>query len=92
MAGGDKIPEPGELVYVPKPSWLPALAASGLTAVLAGLFAGWPYAIAGGVLVLLSLRAWARETGDDIERLPRGQRVMTAVLPAAPLRTDDPER
>ncbi len=86
MSDGRRTPEPSELVYVPNPSWIPALVAVGLAGVLIGLFAGWPYAVAGAILVLASLRAWVRRTGDGLGRLPRGQRISTAVLPAVPLR------
>ena len=46
-------PEASELVYVPEPSWLPAIAAFGLLGVLAGLFVWWPYGVIGGVLALV---------------------------------------
>ena len=87
MSDGRRAPEPSELVYVPSPSWVPALAAVGLAGVLIGLFAGWPYAVAGAILGLASLRAWVRRTGDELGRLPRRQRISTAVLPAVPLRS-----
>ncbi len=86
MSNGRRIPEPSELVYVPAPSWPPALIAVGLAAVLIGLFAGWPYAVAGAILGLGALRAWARRARDERGRLPREQRVTAAVLPAVPLR------
>jgi hypothetical protein len=84
-----QVPEPAELIYVPRPSWQPALTAAGLAGVLVGLFAGWPYAVVGAAVLLLSLRAWVRETGDEIAHLPRQQRLSSAVLPAVPLRRRD---
>ena len=86
MSDGRQPPQPSELVYVPAPSWLPVLAAAGLAGVLVGLFAGVPYAVAGAVVLLASLWAWLRDTGDQIARLPRQQRLTSAVLPAVPLR------
>ena len=71
---------------MPAPSWLPVLTAAGLAGVLVGLFTGTPYAVAGAILVLASLRAWLRDTGDEIARLPRQQHLTSAVLPAVPLR------
>lgn len=65
------------------------LLAVGLTGVLIGLFAGWPYAVAGAILGLASLRGWVRRTADDVRRLPGEQRVSAAVLPAVPLRRPD---
>jgi hypothetical protein len=91
MSDGRQPPEPSELVYVPGASWLPVLTAAGIAGVLVGLFAGWPYAVAGGILLLLSLRAWLRDAGDQISRLPRQQHLTSAVLPAVPLRRTDDE-
>jgi uncharacterized membrane protein YdjX (TVP38/TMEM64 family) len=90
MSESRQPPRPTELVYVPSPSWLPALTATGLSGVVIGLFAGWPYAVAAAILGLASLRAWVRRTGDEIARLPLKQRLTSAVLPAVPLhRSDD---
>ncbi|HMC07410.1 MAG TPA: hypothetical protein VKG89_08470 [Solirubrobacterales bacterium] len=87
MTDGREIPQPTELVYVPDPSWAPALIAVGATAVATGLFAGWPYAVVGAIIGLASLRAWIRSAGADADRLPRRQRPSSAVLPAVPLRS-----
>jgi hypothetical protein len=89
MSDGRQPPQPSELVYVPGPSWLPVLTAAGLAGVLVGLFAGLPYAIVGAIVLLASLRAWLRETGDEIARLPRQQHPTSAVLPAVPLRRSE---
>jgi len=86
MSDDRQPPEPSELVYVPGPSWLPVLTAAGLAGLLVGLFAGFPYAVAGAILLLAALRAWVHKTGDEVARLPREQRLSTAVLPAVPLR------
>jgi hypothetical protein len=77
--------EPLELVYVPEPSWQPALIAFGLAGVVASLFTWWPYGVVGAVVALFALRAWIRDARDDFNRLPRKQRIATAVLPAVPL-------
>jgi hypothetical protein len=90
MTGDRQPPPPVELVYVPSPSWLPLLTAAGLAGVLVGLFAGWPYAAGGAVLVLSSLWTWIRRTGEEIARIPLRQRLTSAVLPAAPLRRSAP--
>ena len=88
MADGRRVPEQTELIYVPGPSWRPALLAAGLVGVLVGLFAGWPYAVAGAILAVAALASWIRAASAEIGRLPREQRVTTAVLPAVPLRSD----
>jgi len=92
MADGGQPPEPTELIYVPGASWVPALLAAGVAGVFIGLFTGWPYAVAGGVLALAALVSWVRRAGDEIGRLPRRQRVTAAVLPAVPLRSRTAKR
>lgn len=89
MSDGRGAQEPTEFVYVPSPSWAPVLAGAGLAVVGIGLFAGWVYAAVGGVIALAALWAWIRGVGHDIGRLPRQQRLSTAVLPAVPLRRSD---
>jgi len=82
----DETPDATELVYVPEPSWLPALAAFGLAAVLAGIFVWWPYGVIGGLVALVTIVKMCRGTSEEIARLPRHQKVTTAVLPAVPPR------
>lgn len=89
MSNGSQPPAPSELVYVPAPSWVPVLAAAGLAGLLVGLFAGSPYAIAGAIVLLASLRSWLRGTREEIARLPREQHLTSAVLPAVPLRRSE---
>ena len=89
MSDGRQPPPPSELVYVPAPSWVPVLTAAGLAGLLVGLFTGLPYAVVGAIVLLASLRAWLREAGDQTARLPRQQRLTSAVLPAVPLRRSE---
>ena len=89
MRNGRRVEQPSELVYVPNPSWAPVLAGAGIAVVAIGLFAGFVYAIVGGIIALAALWGWIRSAGADIGRLPRRQRVSTAVLPAVPLRRED---
>jgi hypothetical protein len=85
MADERRNGEPLELVYVPAPSWQPALIALGLAAVLTSIFTWWPYGVAGAIVALFALRAWIKDARADYNRLPRNQRVATSVLPAVPL-------
>lgn len=78
--------EPVELVYVPQPSWQPALIAFGLAAVIASLFTWWPYGVVGAVVALFAARAWVADARSDFGRLPRRQSIATAVIPAVPLK------
>jgi hypothetical protein len=79
-------PEPTELVYLAKSSWLPIFAALGVALVLVGLFTWWPYAAIGAVIGLVASLAWIRDATRETSRLPIEQRESSAVLPAIPLR------
>ena len=74
-------PQPTESIYLPKPTVLPALVALGLAAVVVGLYSWWPYAVAGGLIALISLIGWLRTNRDEIARMPRHQRTDTAPIP-----------
>lgn len=82
-----EIPEPGELVYRPRPSWAPAAFAFAAALAVCGIFAegfmlrGWIYSIAALVVLLLALRSMIKGATRDYYRLPRKQRVRGAVLP-----------
>jgi len=82
----DETPEATELVYVPEPSWDPALLALGLALVVAGLFVWFPYGVIGAVIAIGAIMRMFRGTTDEVERLPRRQKLTTAVLPAVPPR------
>jgi hypothetical protein len=86
MDGARRVPEATELVYAPAPSWVPLFFAAGLATVVVGLFAGMVWAIIGAVVVLVALVRWWRTVADEISRMPRSQRVTTAVLPPIPPR------
>jgi hypothetical protein len=77
---------PPELIYLPQPSWYPALIAFGLAAVVGSLFTWWPYGVAGGLVALFALGGWIRDARRDFERLPRRQRLTATVIPAETLR------
>jgi hypothetical protein len=77
---------PTELVYLPAASWQPALIAAGLAGVVASLFTWWPYGVVGAIVALCAALAWIRDSRHDYSRLPRDQRVTSAVIPAVPLK------
>jgi hypothetical protein len=81
------IPEPGELVYQPRPSWAPAVFAFALALTVCGIFAegfmvrGWIYSIIGGIVALFALRAIVQAAIRSYYHLPRKQHARGAVLP-----------
>jgi hypothetical protein len=82
-------PKPTELVYLSRPSALPALVALGIAAMVVGLYSWFPYSIAGAAIALLSLVAWLRTNRDEIARMPRKQRTDTAPIPLSASRPPD---
>lgn len=86
MSEHREIPEPGELIYPPRPSWAPIFFAFGAALALCGLFiefmvTGWIYSVIGGIVALAALRGMVRGAIRDYYRLPRKQRARGAVLP-----------
>lgn len=81
------VPEPGELIYTPRPSWGPVFFAAGAIGLTCGIYAAgfiFPpifYAILGAIFALAAFRSLARGAVRDYFRLPRKQRVRSAALP-----------
>src|SRR4051794_9426658 len=87
MSEHRQIPEPGELIYLPKPSWAPVFLALGAVGLLCGIFAAgfifspFVYAVVGAIFALAAFRGLVRGAIRDYYRLPRRQRVRGAALP-----------
>src|SRR6185312_17099719 len=89
MSDGEhrSVPEPGELIYPPRSSWLPAFLAFALALVVCGVYAegfmvrGWIYAVIGGIAALFFFRALVKDSVSDFFGLRRKQKVRGAVLP-----------
>jgi hypothetical protein len=73
--------EPTESIYLPRPTIYPALFAFGLSAVIVGLYAWWPYSVIGGFIALISLIGWLRANRREIAHMPLHQRTDTAPIP-----------
>jgi len=72
--------KPTELIYLPGPSAYPVLVAVGLALVIVGLYAWWPYSVAGGLAALLALIAWLRDNRSSISAMPNEQHTDTAPI------------
>jgi hypothetical protein len=87
MSEHREIPEPGELIYAPRPSWAPLFFAFAAALAVCGIFAegfmvrGWIYSIIGVVVLLFALRSMIKGATRDYFRLPRKQKTRGAVLP-----------
>ena len=74
-------PPPTERVFLTDPSPMPALLAVGIAALVVGLFAWWPYAVAGALIALVSFFAWMASNRREIARMPTEQHTDTAPIP-----------
>jgi len=87
MSDHRHIPEPGETIYTPRPSWAPAWLALGAVGLVCGIyasdfiFAPYIYAIIGAIVALAAFRSLVRGAVRDFYRLPRKQTVRGAALP-----------
>jgi hypothetical protein len=95
MSDHRQIPEPGELIYLPRPSWAPAFLALGAVGLVCGIFAAGfifspiVYAVVGAILALAAFRSIVRGAIRDYYRLPRRQRVRSAALPVEVIKLSD---
>ena len=95
MSDQRHVPEPGETIYLPRPSWAPVLFALGVVGLIIGIYAAgfifspYLYALLGAVLALVALRLLTRGAVRDFYRLPRRQRVHSAALPIEQITLDD---
>ncbi len=81
------IPEPGETIQQPRPSWGPPLFAIGAIGAVAGIYANgfvfsafvWSYI--GIIILLFGFRAIVRSSVRSYFALPRRQHARSATLP-----------
>lgn len=95
MSEHRRVPEPGELVYQPRPSWAPAFFALGAIGLVCGIYAAgfifspFVYAIVGAIFFLGAFRNLVRGAVRDYFRLPRRQRARSAALPVEQITLGD---
>jgi hypothetical protein len=88
------VPEPGETLQVPRPSWGPAFFALGAIGAVAGIYANgfvfsafiWSYI--GIVILLFAFRAIIRSSVRSYFSLPRRQDAPSATLPTEQFQLD----
>jgi hypothetical protein len=90
------IPEPGEMIYAPRPSWAPLFLAFGILGLVAGtyaagfIFSPYIYAVVGAVIALGAFRNLVRGAISGFYRLPRKQRIRGATLPVETISSPAP--
>ena len=81
------IPEPGETISTPSPSWGPAIFVLGATGAVVGIYANgfafsafvWSYI--GIVILLFAFRAIVKSSTRSYRALPKRQQARSATLP-----------
>jgi hypothetical protein len=68
--GGPEAPPAGEAVHLPGPTYLPIVAAVGITIAVVGVVQSWIIVAVGLVITLIAVWRWIRETREDIAELP----------------------
>ncbi|HET8954329.1 MAG TPA: hypothetical protein VFN18_01580 [Solirubrobacterales bacterium] len=87
MTDHRQVPEPGETIYLPRPSWAPIFFAIGALGLICGTYAaGFIFApkiwgLLGLIFALAAFRSIVRGSVRDYYRLPRRQETRGAALP-----------
>ncbi len=66
----EDVPEPGEPVHLPEPSYLPVLMAFAITVALVGIVLNWFIVGIGVVIFLVVLVRWVRAVRAEMADLP----------------------
>ena len=71
VRGRDAEAEPaGEAIHLPGPSYLPVLTAFGTTIAVVGVVIAWWLIVIGGLIAIVAIYLWIRETREEISELP----------------------
>jgi Flp pilus assembly protein TadB len=65
-----EIPPAGEDIHLPGPSVQPLLLAFGITVALVGVTTFFPLVVAGGILSIVVIVRWIRDTRREVDELP----------------------
>jgi chromate transport protein ChrA len=63
-------PPAGEEIHLPGPTIIPFVMAIGITLIVIGTTITWLLSIVGGIIFLVTLFMWIRDTRRDISELP----------------------
>ena len=66
----DPVPESGEAIHLPGPSYLPVLTALAITIALVGIVISWVLVAIGVVLLAVVVTRWVRQTRQEVSELP----------------------
>jgi hypothetical protein len=60
----------GEAVHLPGPSYLPVVTALGISIAVVGVVIWWVLVVIGGLIALVAIIRWIRETRQEVSELP----------------------
>jgi hypothetical protein len=63
-------PPAGEEIHLPGPTVLPFVTAIGITLIVIGTTINWGISILGGIIFVVAVVRWIRDTRRDIDALP----------------------
>lgn len=70
MPGEEVVPQAGEQLHLPGPSYLPVVVAAGITIALVGVVFNWYVFGLATLVTVVAIVRWIRETREDIAELP----------------------
>ncbi len=63
-------PPVGEEIHLPGPSFIPVACAFGITLLVIGTTIDWIWSALGGVILIVCIVLWIRDTARDVAELP----------------------
>ena len=63
-------PPVGEEIHLPGPTLIPLVMAIGITLIVVGTTINWLFTIVGGIIFIITLVRWIRDTRRDVAALP----------------------
>ncbi len=66
----EQVPEAGEPVHLPEPSYLPVLVAVGITIIVVGVVLNWVIVGIGVAITLVTIVRWVRAVRVEMADLP----------------------
>ena len=68
--GDGQIPQAGEPIHLPDPSYIPVIVALGVTISVVGVVMSWFVFALGVAITLVAVVRWVRDTRRDVSELP----------------------
>jgi hypothetical protein len=66
------LPQPTEEIHLPDPSYVPVVLAFGIAIAVIGVVLSWVMVVIGGLISLIALVRWIRQTRSEMSELPLG--------------------